>query len=143
MIVRELFSYCCWVYQQNLTLLITKYSFSDSSSGLALQQKLLHGSSPTYVIRSNLSALINGVNSTLSMWSVGFLRDPSLALFCMYLLYTCPFGDIIRKHDMNFHSCADDTQIYFLFHSSQSLCSSVVSRFQACLCDISKVDVLE
>ena len=36
----------------------------------------------------------------------------------LYLLYTSPLGDTIRRHDMNFYFYADDFQVYFLtlFH---------------------------
>ena len=41
----------------------------------------------------------------------------------LYLLYTSPLGDIIRKHDMEFHSYADDSKIYFSFDSATPNCS--------------------
>ena len=33
----------------------------------------------------------------------------------LYLLYTSLLGDIIRRHDMNFHFYADESQVYFSF----------------------------
>ena len=51
----------------------------------------------------------------------------------LYLLYTSPLGDIIRRHDMNFHFYADDCQVYF---SLDSVSSDTVTRIEACLQDI-------
>ena len=45
----------------------------------------------------------------------------------LYLLYTSPLGDIIRRHDMNLHFYADDCQISF---------SLEFARIEACLQDI-------
>ena len=51
----------------------------------------------------------------------------------LYLLYTPPLGDIIRRHDMNFHFYADDCHVYF---SLDSVSSVTTARIQACLQDI-------
>ena len=44
------------------------------------------------------------------------LLDPLL-----YLLYTFPLVDIIRKHYMNFHFYADDSLIYSSFDSANAI----------------------
>ena len=51
----------------------------------------------------------------------------------LYLLYTPPLGDIIRRHDMNFHFYADDCHVYF---SLDSVSSVTTARIEACLQDI-------
>ena len=51
----------------------------------------------------------------------------------LYLLYTSPLGDIIRRHNVNFHFYADDCQIYF---SLDSVSSVTTTRIEACLQDI-------
>ena len=54
----------------------------------------------------------------------------------LYLLYTSPLGDIVRKHGMMFHFYADDTQIYFSFDSNTPELVAV-SRLEACVKDVS------
>ena len=51
----------------------------------------------------------------------------------LYLLYTSPLGDVIRRHDMNFHFYADHSQVYFSFDFVSSV---TVSRIEACLQDV-------
>ena len=36
----------------------------------------------------------------------------------LFLLYTAPLADVIRKHDMNYHLYADNNQVYLSFQSS-------------------------
>ena len=54
----------------------------------------------------------------------------------LYLIYTSPLGDIVRRHGMSFHCYADDTQIYFAFESDTP--AAVTSeRIEACIKDVS------
>ena len=39
----------------------------------------------------------------------------------LYLLYTAPLVDILRLHDMQFHFCAYDTQLYISFSDNDDL----------------------
>ena len=34
----------------------------------------------------------------------------------LYLLYTAPLSDVLKRHDMSCHLYADDSQIYMSFH---------------------------
>ena len=55
----------------------------------------------------------------------------------LYLLYTAPLGDIMRRHDISYHMYADDMQIYLTFKSSV-LGNMELSRerVEGCVCDI-------
>ena len=55
----------------------------------------------------------------------------------LYLLYTAPLGDIMRRHGILYHMYADDTQIYLTFKSSV-LGDMELSRerVEACVRDI-------
>ena len=61
----------------------------------------------------------------------GFVLGPLL-----YLLYTSPLGDIVRKHGMMFHFYADDAEIHFSFDSNTPDLVTV-SRLEACVKDVS------
>ena len=57
----------------------------------------------------------------------------------LYVLYTAPLGDIIRKHNVQFHLYADDTQLYLFFKSSSLEHKELsVATIQACVRDIDR-----
>ena len=47
----------------------------------------------------------------------------------LYLLYTAPLGDIMRRHGILYHMHADDTQIYLTFKRSV-LCHVIMLRLR-------------
>ena len=55
----------------------------------------------------------------------------------LYLLYTAPFGGLIRWHHMEFHLYADDTQRYTTFSCDDSVdLITTISQIGSCLFDI-------
>ena len=54
----------------------------------------------------------------------------------LYLMYTSPLGDIVRRHGLSCHFYADDTQIYCSFKPENQTVS--VSAIEACVKDVDK-----
>ena len=55
----------------------------------------------------------------------------------MFICYTAPLGDIARRHGLNVHLYADDTQLYLAFcpHSNEDTIQAV-TRIQDCVADL-------
>lgn len=110
-----------WYSSTYLRLLIGWLWYSNL--GLASKERLYNGFDPILQIDYNNYVCINGPNSFYTDIVSGVPQGS-------------PFGDVIRRHAMEFHFYAHDSQIYFSFDYSSS-CLSVVSRIQACSSNIS------
>ena len=52
----------------------------------------------------------------------------------LFSLYTSPISDILKKHNLNFHLCADDTQIYAKITTSNE--TQCIDNIEACINDL-------
>ena len=50
-----------------------------------------------------------------------------------YCMYTKPVGDIIRKHGLQHHTYADDTQIYISFKPTEDSWNSAIKQLESCV----------
>ncbi len=53
----------------------------------------------------------------------------------IFMLYMLPLGNIIRKHWVSFHCCADDTQLYISLRLGET---HQIEKFMECIVDIKK-----
>jgi len=55
----------------------------------------------------------------------------------LYLLYTSPVGDIVRRYNMGFHIHASDTLLYLSFDScGGEVEAAAASQIEASTCEI-------
>jgi len=57
----------------------------------------------------------------------------------LYLLYTSPVADILREHNMSYHLCADDTQLYIPFSCNDDFAvNDFIKLIVNCLSDVDR-----
>lgn len=77
---------------------------------------------------------INGTHSTTHDFKYEVPQGSVLGPF-LYLLYTAPIADIIKKYDVNYHIYGDDTLLYVSFEPDGDV-GLVKFRIENCMAEI-------
>ena len=81
---------------------------------------------------------VNGASSSSQLLECGVPQGSILGPI-LFLLYTAPIGDIMRKCNTNFHLYADDTQLYFTFSTSSSIeLDRAKQQIETCVSEIDR-----
>jgi hypothetical protein len=94
-----------------------------------------------HLILSHRQQFVHINNTSSLIYSRSTVWRPSGSILgpILYLLYTAPLGDILRKHNMSYHLYADDTQIYLSFSSnSMEQLTSTKAKIESCILEINR-----
>ena len=92
----------------------------------------------SYLTNRKQSVKINGATSSKTNLDFGVPQGSVLGPI-LFTIYTLPLAEIIRRHNINYHLYADDTQLYLTFKSSTDASThaeQAKSKMEACIDDI-------
>ena len=77
-----------------------------------------------YGTKSEMKELRYGVPQGSVLWPI------------LFLLYTSPIWDIIKRHGLNYHLYVDDTQLYLSFKPHCAEQRGSIAKIEACVSEI-------
>ena len=89
----------------------------------------------SYLQNRTQTVMIDGVKSAAKDLNWGVPQVSVLGPI-LYLLYTSPIGDIIRRHELDFHFYADDSQLYLAFEPTTDEQPGALVRIETCVREI-------
>ena len=87
----------------------------------------------SYLTGRTQSVMINNVESDSHPLLYGIPQGSILGPI-IYTLYTTPLGEIIKKHDLQYHMYADDTQLYMSIEPTNV--HDLVNTLELCINDV-------
>jgi len=79
--------------------------------------------------------MIDGTKSEVKELRYGVPQGSALGPI-LYLRYTSPIVDIIKRHGLNYHLYADDTQLYLSFKPTHAEQPGSIAKIEACVSEI-------
>ena len=58
----------------------------------------------------------------------------------LYTMYTRPIADIMNRHNVYYHSYADDSQLYIVCNNDENSIKQVVKQLEDCITDVCEMD---